>query len=77
LSINSNSTVRRITPEDADFLIISGYAYYPRAAINIESSCPSDVQKIVQLAISNNWITAEAWVRGSEYMWEKLSDNAS
>ena len=72
-----NPQLRRLTPQDEDFCIVSGFAYYPRAAIAIESSCPADVQKIVQLAISKNWISAEAWIKDSEYMWEKLNDNAS
>jgi hypothetical protein len=76
LSTN-NSHVRRLTPADEDFCIISGYAYYPRAVIEIDKSCPADVQKIVQLAISKGWISAEAWIKDSEYMWEKLNDNAS
>ena len=71
------SQVRKVTPTDHDFCIISGHAYYPRAAITIEKSCPKDVEQIVQLAISKGWISTEAWMKDSEYIWEKLSDNAS
>ena len=73
----NNTRVRKLTAKDEDFCIVSGYAYYPRAVINIESSCPTDVQKIVQLAVSKGWLSAEAWVKDSEYMWEKLNDHAS
>ena len=72
-----NPQLRRLTPKDEDFCIISGFAYYPRAAITIEKTCPKDVEQIVQMAMSKGWITAEAWIKDSEYMWEKLSDNAS
>jgi len=67
-----NPQLRRLTAKDEDFCIVSGFAYYPRAAITIESSCPADVQKIVQLAISKGWISTEAWIKDSEYMWEQL-----
>lgn len=78
ITLSTNNTqVRKLTVKDEDFCIVSGYAYYPRATINIESACPADVQKIIQLAISKNWITCEAWIKDSEYMWEKLNDNAS
>jgi len=78
MTLRSNkSQMRKLTPEDEDFCIILGHAYYPRAAISIRTGCPDDVQKIVALAITKGWITAEAWVKDSEYMWEKLSDNAS
>ena len=74
----SNTKVRKLVPADEDFCILSGYAYYPRASIAINKSCPKDVLQIVQLAISKGWISTEAYVKDSEYMWEKLTDdNAS
>ncbi|CAB4137578.1 hypothetical protein UFOVP328_39 [uncultured Caudovirales phage] len=80
MSINissSNSTVRRITPEDDDFCIISGYAYYPRAGVEITSKCPADYRATIKLAITKGWVEPVAHVKESEYMWEKLNDNAS
>lgn len=68
----NNTQVRKLTAKDEDFCIVSGYAYYPRATIAINKSCPKDVLQTVQLAISKGWISAEAWIKDSEYMWEKL-----
>lgn len=75
MSINisrSNCQVRKITSADDDFLIISGYAYYPRAGIEISSKCPAKYRDIINSAISNGWLESVAHVRESEYMWEKL-----
>ena len=71
------NNIRKITAKDDDFCIISGYAYYPRAVIEISQNCPQDFKSIILTAISKGWVSAEAYVRDSEYMWEKLSDNAS
>lgn len=80
MSINisrSTTQVRKITSADDDFLIISGYAYYPRAGIEVTSKCPADYRAMIKLAISKGWVEPVAHVRESEYMWEKLNDNAS
>jgi len=67
------SGLRKLTPMDEDFCIVSGYAYYPRAVITFGPGCPDDVKKAVQLAIINGWISTEAWMSDKEYMWEQLS----
>jgi hypothetical protein len=80
MSINisrRNSVIRRITPNDPDFCIISGYAYYPRAGVEVTSKCPADYRDMINLAISKGWVEPVAHIQESEYMWEKLSDNAS
>ena len=73
----NNTRVRKLTAKDEDFCIISGYSYYPRAVINVDDSCPEHVKRTIHLAMSKGWISAEAWVKDSEYMWEKLNDYAS
>ena len=71
------NNIRKLTTKDKDFCIISNYAYYPRAVIEINKSCPNDVKQMLGLAISKGWVVAAAYVKDSEYMWEKLNDNAS
>ena len=68
----NNIPLVKLTAADADFLIISGHAYYPRAVMAISDDCPQEFKSIIVTAISKGWITAEAWVKESEYMWEKL-----
>ena len=73
ITLDTNSTqVRKLTPKDEDFCIISGYAYYPRAVIAVNDNCPREYRSMIMTAMSRGWITAEAWVKDSEYMWEKL-----
>jgi hypothetical protein len=73
----SNTRVRKLTTKDEDFCIVSGYAYYPRAMITISEDCPQQFRSMITTAMSRGWITADAWIKDSEYMWEKLNDNAS
>lgn len=73
ITLDTNNTqVRKLTPKDEDFCIISGYAYYPRAVIAVNDNCPREYRSMIMTAMSNGWISAEAWVKDSEYMWEKL-----
>lgn len=73
----NNTQVRKFTAKDEDFCIVSGYAYYPRALIAISDNCPREYRSMIVTAMSKGWISAEAWVKDSEYMWEKLNDHAS
>ena len=74
---HNNPQIRRLTPKDEEFCIISGFAYYPRANMVISDDCPQEFRSMITTAISRGWLTTEAWMKDSEYMWEKLSDNAS
>jgi hypothetical protein len=70
---NTNK-VLEIKQGDKGFKFASGYVEYPRAAILVEDSCPYDVRLQVQQYVSNGWITPVAYVRESEYVWEKLKE---
>lgn len=70
----NNIPMRKLTIKDKDFLLISGHAYYPRATINISDNCPEQFRSMIVTAISRGWVSAEAWVKESDYMWEKLTD---
>ena len=47
---------------------------FPRAAISVSNDCPDDVRLKMQMWIGNGWITPVAYVRESEYIWEKLQE---
>ena len=68
------SGLRKLTPMDEDFLLISNHAYYPRAMMTISDDCPQEFRSMIVTAMSKGWLSAEAWVKDSEYMWEKLND---
>ena len=75
ITLSTNNTqVRKLTPKDEDFCINSGYTYYPRATIAISNDCPERYRSMIVTAISRGWLSSEAWVKDSEYMWEKLTD---
>lgn len=75
ITLDTNNTqVRKLTAKDEDFCIISGYAYYPRATISISDDFPQEFRSMIVTAMSKGWLSAEAWVKDSEYMWEKLND---
>ena len=65
--------MRKLTAKDADFCLISGHAYYPRAMITISDDCPKEFRSMMITAMSKGWVVAEAWVKESDYMWEKLT----
>ena len=78
ITLSTNNTqVRKLTAKDEDFCIVSGYAYYPRAVIAISDNCPDNYRSMIVTAMSRGWIKPEAWIKDSEYMWEKLNDHAS
>ena len=46
----------------------------PRAGLEISGECPSEYKKIIQLCHHNGWLKPIAYIKESEYMWEKLND---
>jgi hypothetical protein len=75
LNLSSKSEkVLEIKQGDKGFKFVSGLVEYPRAAILVEDSCPARVRLELQQWVSNGWITPIAYVRESEYIWEKLKE---
>ena len=71
LSVN-NEKVLEIKQGDKGFKFVSGYVEYPRAAILVDDSCPASARLELQQWVSNGWILPVAYIRESEYVWEKL-----
>lgn len=70
---NTNK-VLEIKQGDKGFKFVSGLVEYPRAAIKVSNDCPHDVQLQLQVYVGNGWILPVAYVRESEYVWEKLKE---
>lgn len=66
--------VIEIEPRDKGFKFMVSMVEYPRAAISISNECPPDVRTQLQMYVGNGWIKPVAYVRESEYVWEKLSE---
>jgi hypothetical protein len=73
LSAN-NEKVLEIKQGDKGFKFLSGLIEYPRAAILVTDECPPSIRLELQHYVSNGWITPVAYVRESEYVWEKLKE---
>ncbi len=72
-SVN-NEKVLEIKQGDKGFKFTSGLVEYPRAAILVTDECPARVRLELQQWVSNGWIAPIAYVRESEYVWEKLQE---
>ena len=69
-----DSSIRTIHKDDPDFHITNGIYMAPRAGLEISGECPSEYKKIIQLCHHNGWLKPIAYIKESEYMWEKLND---
>lgn len=65
---------KTLQPGDPDFQMSNGIALVPRAAIEISNDCPYNHLQILQTCIDRGWIKPIAYMRDSEYVWEKLGD---
>ena len=70
----NQNKVLEIKPTDKGFKFTVEKVEFPRAAIAVEENCPHDVRLNLQLWVSNGWITPVAYIRETEYVWEKLKE---
>jgi hypothetical protein len=68
------STIRTIRKDDPDFHITNGITMAPRAGFEISGECPNEYKKIIQQCYHNGWLKPIAYIKESDYMWEKLND---
>jgi len=69
-----DSTIRTIHKDDPDFHITNGITMTPRAGFEILGKCPNEYKKIILQSYQNGWLKPVAYIKESEYMWEKLND---
>jgi hypothetical protein len=70
----ASETIKTIRKGEADFHIHTGFLMAPRAGFEISNRCPSQYKLMLVEAIRNGWIEPVAYMKDSEYMWEKLKD---
>jgi hypothetical protein len=46
----------------------------PRAGFEINESCPTNYRKVLAECINYGWLKPVAYVKESEYIWEKLGE---
>ena len=67
-------TIKTIRKDDPDFIIINGIVMAPRAGFEISNDCPRQYKLMIMEAIKNGWLQPVAYMKESEYVWEKLGE---
>jgi hypothetical protein len=70
----TNKTIKTIRQSDPDFYIDNGIVMSPRAGIEISQRCPSNYASLIQECIQHGWLKPVAYMKESEYVWEKLEE---
>jgi hypothetical protein len=66
--------IKKIHNKDPDFIIEDGIAIAPRAGMEITKDCPKEYMLIIEKCIRNEWLKPVAYMKESEYVWEKLGE---
>ena len=67
-------TIKTIRKDDPDFTIINGIVMAPRAGFEISNDCPRQYKLMIMEAIKNGWLQPIAYMKESEFVWEKLGE---
>lgn len=67
-------SIKIIRKDDDNFYIDNGIVQSPRAGFEISQECPDNYKLMLMTCIDNGWITPVAYMKESEYTWEKLGD---
>ena len=73
IAIN-NKTIKTIRKGNVDFLIQNGLTMTPRAGFEISNECPRQYKSMIMEAYKNGWLQPVAYMKESEYIWEKLGE---
>ena len=66
--------IKTIRKDDPDFTINNGFVMTPRAGFEISNDCPRQYILMITEAIKNGWLKPVAYMKESEYTWEKLGE---
>lgn len=66
--------IKIIRRGDSDFHMVIGAINAPRAGFEIASNCPENYKQLFMQAIEYGWLKPVAYMRESEYIWEKLAE---
>ena len=67
-----DSVIRTIRKDDPNFHITNGITMAPRAGFEISNKCPREYLMILQTCMEKGWLKPIAYMKESEYVWEKL-----
>jgi hypothetical protein len=66
--------IKTIKPGDEGWHIKGQLTLTPRAGFEINESCPTNYRKVLAECINYGWLKPVAYVKESEYIWEKLGE---
>lgn len=66
--------IKTIRKDDPDFHIDNGIVMSPRAGFEISNDCPKQYKSMIIEAIKNGWLQPIAYMKESDFVWEKLGD---
>ena len=69
-----DNIIKTIRQNDPDFHIDNGIVMAPSAGVEISNSCPRQYKLMIMEALKNGWLQPVAYMRETEYTWEKLGD---
>lgn len=70
----ANDRLKTLKKDDPDFHMVIGAINAPRAGFEIASNCPANYKQLFIQAIEYGWLKPVAYMRESEYIWEKLAE---
>ena len=71
---NPDKTIKTIRKDDPNFMIDNGIIMAPRAGFEISNDCPRQYKSMIMEAIKNGWLKPVAYIKESEFTWEKLGE---
>ena len=69
-----DNIIKTIRQNDPDFHIDNCIVMAPRAGVEMSNSCPRQYKLMIMEALKNGWLQPVAYMRETEYTWEKLGD---
>ena len=69
-----NNKLKTLRKGDPNFCIKLGKYIAPRAGFEISQRCPESYRSLIVECVQNGWIEPVAYMRESEYVWEKLAE---
>jgi hypothetical protein len=67
-------TIKILRKDDPNFHIYNGIVMAPRAGFEISNDCPRSYKLMIIEAIKNGWLQPVAYMKESEFIWEKLGE---
>ncbi len=73
ISTDLKRDIRTVGQGDPGWLLDDGFVQYPRAALQIQASCPDDIKQKIQWAVQRGYVKCIAHVQGKELTWQTLT----